>query len=718
MLDYQRPEGARGRRDRRQELAVAVANAQRQRQGMLPPEGQDERQEFVRNAILRRVTGAQPQGQPGAAVPLSTATGPHYGHAGSLGERMDRLRADMGNGQGPMQADLLAERDRREALRALDEADRQDALMALSRTEQQADDPETARLRADAIARQAQMRAASGVNPQSGPLTLSPAELAELAPPTAPGARQGTVADMRAQDAELDRILTALRNAHEAGDTDAARRIARMAQDRMGGQPASAPGRTLHHPRAADLAAQGWANGALANAPAAPEPSRLRAAVRGAGDAITFGHLDELTAAGGAMLPGRTYEGEIARVRAMDEADREAHPVATVGGQVAGAIAGPGMIARGAGAAVSGGRQLARVTGLGAAQGGAYAAGSAEGDLGERAGAVPAGMGLGAAGGVVGAGIGSGFTRAAQALSRSPAGQAVAPTVEALRSSAQRLYEQVEQSGATIPANQVRALASSVRSRLTGDGYNARLHPRVAAVLDEIEGRSGPMTIREADILRRVATNAAQGTSPDEARLAMRAADAVDGMIDRLGEHSGPLREARAMWHTMRKSEAVEEAIERASTGPSSFAQNLQTEFRRLIRNKRAMRGFTDAERRAIAQVINGGAVEGTLRFLGKSMSPTGMMGAITSGGVALTGNIPAAAAMAATGGTSRLIADAMTRRSSQNALATVAGGDARQAVVEALLRQRNRNALTGVAPGAGMGGGYAGQMHSHGRGG
>ena len=692
---------AGGPRDRRSELAAAVARQAAKRSAGIAdginsnavrvPHTFDPNT-AVREAILRRVAGASMQPQPvnlspdqmqqpappgmgypagqsddpetrrlraeiiarqaqtrTSAPPQTTATGPHYGHAGSLGERMDRMRGDMGGGQGPSQDALIAERDRRQALAAL---------------------------------------------------------------------RPDSVAARRAEDAELDRLLTELRNAHDAGDTEGARRIARTAQERLGTPQAGPSGSTPYHPRAADLAATGWANGAQLNMRKAPEPSRVRAAVRGAADAITFGHLDEMNAAAGSLLPGRTYEGEIDRVREMDAIDREAHPVAAIGGQVAGSIAGPGLAARGVGAAVSGGRQLARVAGLGAAQGGAYAFGSAEGDLSERAGAVPAGMGLGAAGGAVGAGIGSGFTRAAQVLSRSPAGQAVAPTVEGLRTSAQRLYEQVEKSGATIPANHVGQLARSVRNKLTGDGYNARLHPRVSAVLDEIEGRSGPMTLREADVLRRVATNAAQGTSPDEARLAVRAADAIDGVIDRLGDQSAPLREARAMWHTMRKSEAVEEAIERATTGPSSFAQNLQTEFRRLIRNKRAMRGFSDAERRAIAKVVSGGAVEGTLRFLGKSMSPTGMMGAITSGGVALTGNIPAAAAMAATGGTSRLVADAMTRRSSQNALATVAGGDARQAILEAILRAQQSNALAGVAPGAALGGGYAGQMHPQGRGG
>ena len=657
-------------RDRRGELAVAIANAQRQRQGMLPPDDPDGRKEFVRNAVLRQMTGRQPQAQP---VNLTTEDPAYLAPqpAGRGGDPfLDALMEAEAHAQGmnPPQADPSAGQPGGEG----DDLDR-----------------------AIARARQETFR-------QGGQGPSQEALIAERARRQAP-AGQGGAAGRRADDPELDRILTALRNAHDAGDTESARRIARMAQERMGGAPEAAPSAPLYHPRAAELAAQGWANGAAANAPPPPEPNRLRAAVRSAGDAITFNHMDELTAAGGSLLPGRTYEGEIARVRDMDAADREAYPGTALAGGLAGAVAGPGLMVRGgmaAGRTAAG--QLGRVAGIGAAQGGAYAFGAAEGGLGERAQSVPLGAAFGAAGGAAFAGAGAGFTRAAQALSRSPAGQAVAPTVDALRAGAQRLYERVEQSGATIPANHVNALARSVRSRLVGDGYNAKLHPRIAAVLDEIEGRSGPMTLREADILRRVATNAAQGSqAADERRLAMRAADAVDSMIDRLGDHSGPLREARAMWHTLRKSEAVEEAIERASTGASSFAKNLQTEFRNLIRNRKAMRGFSEAERKAIAQVVNGGAVENGLRFLGKTLSVEGLPGIITSGGALATGNVPAAAAMAGTGFVGRRAADAMTRRSANNALATVAGGGNRQAIVAAILEAQRRNALAAVSPGA-----------------
>ncbi len=48
------------------------------------------------------------------------------------------------------------------------------------------------------------------------------------------------------------------------------------------------------------------------------------------------------------------------------------------------------------------------------------------------------------------------------------------------------------------------------------------------------------------------------------------------------------------------------------------------------------MRGFSSAERQAMARIASGKSVAGALQGLGKIMSPTGRKGAVTSGGAIL----------------------------------------------------------------------------------
>ncbi|OAO02584.1 hypothetical protein A8B75_11625 [Sphingomonadales bacterium EhC05] len=138
-----------------------------------------------------------------------------------------------------------------------------------------------------------------------------------------------------------------------------------------------------------------------------PGDGATGAAIRGGGDTILLGGLDEF---GGivdsvGLTQGResiwnsdrrfgdVLWNNIDQNRAILNYDAENHPYAQLGGQVAGAFALPFA------AAARTPIQLAKV---GAVEGGAYAFGSGEGGVSDRAARVPVGAGLGAAGGYVG----------------------------------------------------------------------------------------------------------------------------------------------------------------------------------------------------------------------------------------------------------------------------------------------------------------------------
>lgn len=127
--------------------------------------------------------------------------------------------------------------------------------------------------------------------------------------------------------------------------------------------------------------------------------SRGGAAARGAGAGLTF-NLDDEAQALGAYLRGGEDLGRfrLEQARAQQELDEEAHPYASMGGQVAGAMAPAALsapLAMGRGIAGTMGRGAV----LGAIEGAAHGAGSGEGLEGR---AKEAGMGA-AVGGTVGA---------------------------------------------------------------------------------------------------------------------------------------------------------------------------------------------------------------------------------------------------------------------------------------------------------------------------
>lgn len=123
------------------------------------------------------------------------------------------------------------------------------------------------------------------------------------------------------------------------------------------------------------------------------------AAVRGAANALTFGFADRLAAGAGAAtgIGGERgeYEKNLATQRAIDAANLKEHPVATIGGELAGGLAMPvGAALR---APTMAGR-MAAGAGVGAAQGAAYGIGSSPDltNVPQVAGNAAAGAGVGA----------------------------------------------------------------------------------------------------------------------------------------------------------------------------------------------------------------------------------------------------------------------------------------------------------------------------------
>jgi len=143
--------------------------------------------------------------------------------------------------------------------------------------------------------------------------------------------------------------------------------------------------------------------------------------VRGAANALTFGFADRLAAGAGALtgIGGKfgDYEGNLAAQRALDKANLEEHPVASIGGALAGGAALP--VGAAAQAPTLAGRMAAGI-GIGGAEGALAGIGSSQ-DLTNKAEvAKNAGIGLGT-GAVLGGlapPVADGLSLGAQALLR------------------------------------------------------------------------------------------------------------------------------------------------------------------------------------------------------------------------------------------------------------------------------------------------------------
>lgn len=502
--------------------------------------------------------------------------------------------------------------------------------------------------------------------------------------------------------ATLQEIEAALRKADAAGNADDARRLAAAYREMQ-------------------------AAGPVAEKPQVPNPMGL-----GMGQGFTLGFGDEIYAAGTAPIRaigglvqgegydlGKAYNEGLQSIREVHGIAQEQDPVAYGVGEVAGNLSLGGAAAKGGLTLMQGAKPtVASMGGRGAAEGAIYGgisgAGNADGDLMDRARAAVGGAALGAAaGGAIGGVSGS--------IAARGAAKAV-PSVEALKAEAGKLYDIAEASGVTFPKATIKTLADDIAAKAMSEGIDPTLHPRATAALKRLqEAANTGMTVKEAQTMRRILSGAGKDpTNPDEGRIATLMRDAFDDVVERGAPELGT---ARGLYARAKKGEVIEEAIQKAydAVGANYSAAGLETalrqQFRALLNNKRAIRGFSDGEVAAIRKVVKGGAIENLARFIGKA-APTGVVSFAGAGGVpfmmgnAIGGPAVGAAAAGTTMGAGiagRSLASNIAVGNARAASALARGGPNALGVVPSSL-----NNLVVLRPAIAAGGAQAAELPNH----
>jgi len=268
------------------------------------------------------------------------------------------------------------------------------------------------------------------------------------------------------------------------------------------------------------------------------------------------------------------------------------------------------------------------------------------------------------------------------------------PTIGQLKNQATQLYKLVDDSGTTISKEAFQTIAKRIEKEMRASGVRAKLTPKTNAALKELakDAKAGQLTLSKAEELRRVFKQGQSSIDTADAAASGRLVRKWDEFIENLkpGQLSGSpnavetaqyLKSARSLWSRSRKTEVIEDLIERAGINAgqfsgSGFENALTTQFRQLARNKKKMRTFTQAEQAAIKGVAKGGPLSTkAFRFIGK-LAPTGVVsGGFGAGlGFALAG--PAGAFIVpAVGGLSRLAAAGRTAKAAKKVSELTARG-------------------------------------------
>lgn len=471
----------------------------------------------------------------------------------------------------------------------------------------------------------------------------------------------------------------------------------------FGRNPAPAPERAEPNPQASQLPG---VVGQFQNTSNALQSGFNQGLTLGFGDELYAGVTAPFRAIPGALNGegydlGKAYEAGLETQRTTQEQQAALNPIAAGVGEVTGAVVNPAsrllMPVKGAGVAAN----ALRGAGGGAATGGVYGFGSAEGDIGERA-----------RGGLVGAATGAGVGVVAPWLAKK-GGDAIegvlqsratskaiknAPAAADLKAESSAMFKAVDQAGVTVDTAKFSGLVQGLVSGAKRDRINPNLDPKATAAyqeligaLDDVQKNGGALTISDLHTLRQIAQKSAMSSEGRDAMFANRIVDALDSFIGSPGNMKLPpnrlgnapqaggneLLKAISTWGRARRVGLIEEATYKAQNAASGFENGLRVEFRKLLQNKKTRALFTKAEIAEIEKVANGTPLSNALRTLGHFGFDFGsgrnfLGGAIGIGAGSFAGPL-GALAVGAAGTGARAAGQALTRGAADRAARVVA---------------------------------------------
>lgn len=277
-----------------------------------------------------------------------------------------------------------------------------------------------------------------------------------------------------------------------------------------------------------------------------------------------------------------------------------------------------------------------------------------------------------------------------------------APSFEALRERAGKLYAKVDEAGVTLRPRFVESLNQRIAKVADDIGFDEGIHPKVASALKRFQGEAGQLRFGDLEKARRVMGSAAKSIEPDERRIASQLIDTIDDAIENLkpghaatgdvSKISKQLTEARELWSRAKKSEVIQEVMEKANNQASGFENGLRTQLRSVLNNKRKLRGFNKEEIAAMKQVVNGTKTSNFMKFFGKfgmfdAQNPRALMPLLGTFAGGTVGGGVGAVLVPVVGQVSRSLAKRLTANNARFADAVVRAGKNGQQIIRSYIK-------------------------------
>jgi len=304
---------------------------------------------------------------------------------------------------------------------------------------------------------------------------------------------------------------------------------------------------------------------------------------------------------------------------------------------------------------------------------------------------------------VVGAASAKGITKLKTGADLNRAIQQATPSVDQLKNASRQVFKEISDQGITVKPEALNTLTNNIERAARQAGARPRTTPETFGVIDEFKDLAGrTIDLDELDELRTVAQNAAKSIDPAKKAPAVAMIDEIDSFLDDVGSdllnqpkgtNVGPeYRAARKLWGKARKGELIQEAFVNARDTASGFENGLRIEFRKIRKNKKQRKFFTNDELSALRRVSEGTRTANLAKLLGRLGFSEGqainIVNPVLGGaaGAAVFGT-PGAVAVPIIGQVSKQLAQRLTARNARFADQVVRAGANAEDITKAYMR-------------------------------
>ena len=292
-----------------------------------------------------------------------------------------------------------------------------------------------------------------------------------------------------------------------------------------------------------------------------------------------------------------------------------------------------------------------------------------------------------------------------------------APDIKNIKDASRAIFNELDSSGVAIKQSSLKKLERNLDRIVKKEGIRERVTPEAFGAIQEVKkdiALGQPLTTSQMDELRTIAKNSIVATDPNKVRVGSAIVDEIDSFLDGIktidiekgaqvsaGEVGKKYRAARKLWGRAKRSEMINDAIEMGSSRKAGVEKGIRNELNNLLNRKKSRKFLSDEDVIAIRKVTDGDFKQNFASMVGGmglklENSPSLLGGLVGGGGVGaiastipgLGGAIAPIAIAAITVGTiSKEIAKKMTKGRAQF-LKTVSGaGNDAQKITRAYLR-------------------------------